>query len=221
MTRQEILLAVYAAERAYNAAQLQILVALVTGGITYIVAVSGLVVSKCAVRGVTSPSLTLHLGGTGCQAVPHVVLWAAPLPILGLLGFLTLTQTVLDFGGAHIAAIERELAKLSQSQHGELVVPQGFDHVLHGAYRRPPSVFAPVIAYLSVSAIVVGFLVLMLRLMPWSGPGKDTTHVVASVYIGGYILLGLAFVATTLRITPIYGWKLKYEPERVGGQPGK
>jgi hypothetical protein len=42
----------------------------------------------------------------------------------------------LDFNGAYIAAIESELATLSQSRKGGLVVPQGFDHVLYGASHR-------------------------------------------------------------------------------------
>jgi hypothetical protein len=205
-SRLELLLSVYATERSYNMSQLQMQLAIVTAGLTYIIAVSGLVATKCLVHHAHGGGSTLPLGGHGCRTLPHAVLWATPLPLLALLGFLTLTQALLDSSGAYISAIEDEVRKVKTATAGELVVPQFFSRGATQAYRRLPSLFGPVIAYLSVSAIVIGFLVVMLQLMPWEGAGAGLTKAAAVAYGLAYLMLGSAFVGTTLRLLPIRGW---------------
>jgi len=124
-SRLSAMLTLYAVERSDYQAAVQLNLAAIGAGLAYAVPVGALLLSRCQV-------------GRGCEGTGDVVLLLAPLPALGLLGFLLANEALLERRARYLAVVEAELAALVRGREGARRVPYFVRGLLTQVYGPAP-----------------------------------------------------------------------------------
>jgi hypothetical protein len=162
--RLEFLLRIYETERQDNQTAVQLMVALITAGIAYVVPLMGVIVQQCG------PAVDhLFSSGRGCTEVNHWLIGLAPVPAVALYAFLMANQVTVEARCYYLEDLEREIERLAPDVRIE--APAGQRGIIGRAYHAPTSAVTAMLSQVGALLVVIAMLLGCAGLLPWAWPG--------------------------------------------------